>query len=92
MVDILDTGFDHLVRVRHWFFCALIACQTIGLVLLMNFTLTEEQQMIVKTTRDFVVNELYPHEKEVEETGKLRQAPCGKLKAIAAMLFATEHD
>jgi acyl-CoA dehydrogenase len=56
----------------------------------MNFTLTEEQQMIVKTTRDFVVNELYPHEKEVEETGKLRPALRDELKAkaIAAGLYA----
>ncbi len=35
----------------------------------MDFSLNDEQQMIIKTTRDFVVNELYPHEKEVEETG-----------------------
>ena len=39
----------------------------------MDFSLNDEQQMIVKTTRDFVVNELYPHEKEVEETGELRE-------------------
>lgn len=38
----------------------------------MDFSLSEEQQMIVKTTRDFVVNELYPHEAEIEETGVLR--------------------
>ncbi len=38
----------------------------------MDFNLSEEQQMIVKTTRDFVVNELYPHEAEIEETGVLR--------------------
>ena len=34
----------------------------------MDFSLSEEQQMIVKTTHDFVVNELYPHEAEIEET------------------------
>jgi acyl-CoA dehydrogenase len=28
----------------------------------MDFGLTEEQQMIVDTTRSFVENELYPHE------------------------------
>ncbi len=38
----------------------------------MDFSLSDEQQLIVKTTRDFVRNELYPHEKEVEETGVLR--------------------
>jgi len=37
----------------------------------MNFALTEEQQLIVDTTRAFVENELYPHEAEVERTGKL---------------------
>ena len=30
----------------------------------MDFSLNDEQQMIVKSTREFVVNELYPHEKE----------------------------
>jgi acyl-CoA dehydrogenase len=30
-----------------------------------------EQEMIVETTRAFVENELYPHEAEVERTGKL---------------------
>jgi len=39
----------------------------------MDFSLSDEQQMIVKSTREFVVNELYPHEKEVEETGVLRE-------------------
>ncbi len=38
----------------------------------MDFGLTEEQQMIVDTTRSFVENELYPHEAEVERTGHLR--------------------
>ena len=38
----------------------------------MDFALTEEQEMIVKTTRDFVEAELYPHEAEIEETGVLR--------------------
>ena len=31
----------------------------------MNYMLSEEQQMIVDTTRAFVENELYPHEAEV---------------------------
>ncbi|TCL65162.1 acyl-CoA dehydrogenase family protein [Rhizobium sp. BK251] len=35
----------------------------------MNFGLTEEQEMIVKTVRDFVETEIYPHEAEVEKTG-----------------------
>src|SRR3979490_2250876 len=49
----------------------------------MDFSLNDEQQMIVKTTRDFVVNELYPHEKEVEETGALRADLHRELKAKA---------
>src|SRR5882757_2962388 len=56
----------------------------------MDFSLTDEQQMIVKTTRQFVVNELYPHEKEVEETGALREDLHRELKAkaIEAGLYA----
>ena len=56
----------------------------------MDFALNDEQQMIVKTTRDFVVNELYPHEKEVEETGVLRDDLRKELKAkaIDAGLYA----
>lgn len=37
----------------------------------MNFELTEEQQLIVDTTRAFVENELYPHEAEIERAGHL---------------------
>jgi acyl-CoA dehydrogenase len=56
----------------------------------MNFNLTEEQQMIVDTTRAFVENELYPHEAEVERTGKLRRELYEELKAkaIEAGLYA----
>jgi acyl-CoA dehydrogenase len=56
----------------------------------MNFELTEEQQLIVKTTRDFVEKELYPHEKEVEDTGVLRPELLASIKgkAIAAGLYA----
>ena len=39
----------------------------------MDFALTEEQQLIVRTTRDFVRAELVPHEQEVEDTGVLRE-------------------
>ena len=35
----------------------------------MNFGLTEEQEMIVSTVRNFVETEIYPHENEVERTG-----------------------
>src|SRR6202047_1658388 len=56
----------------------------------MYFSLNDEQQMIVKTTRQFVVNERYPHEKEVEETGALREDLHQELKAkaIDAGLYA----
>src|SRR5258708_24433458 len=56
----------------------------------MDFSLNDEQQMIVKTTREFVVNELYPHEKEIEETGALREDLHRELKAkaIGAGLYA----
>src|ERR1700723_627867 len=56
----------------------------------MDFSLNDEQQMIVKTTRDFVANELYPHEKEIEETGVLREDLYRELKAkaIDAGLYA----
>jgi len=56
----------------------------------MDFALTEEQQLIVKTTRDFVRRELVPHEREVEETGRLREDLWRQLRAqaIAAGLYA----
>ena len=56
----------------------------------MDFNLTEEQRMIVDTTRAFVENELYPHEAEVERTGKLRRELDEELKAkaIEAGLYA----
>ncbi|MFM7066491.1 MAG: acyl-CoA dehydrogenase family protein [Gammaproteobacteria bacterium] len=56
----------------------------------MDFSLTEEQELIVKTTRDFVVNELYPHEAEIEATGVLRPELRDqiKAKAIEAGLYA----
>jgi acyl-CoA dehydrogenase len=56
----------------------------------MDFTLTEEQQLIIKTTRDFVRQELVPHEREVEASGVLREElwrPL-KAKAIGAGLYA----
>jgi len=56
----------------------------------MDFSLNDEQQMIVKTTREFVTKELYPHEKEIEETGVLREDlyRALKAKAIDAGLYA----
>lgn len=56
----------------------------------MQFGLTEEQQMIVETTRSFVENELYPHEMEVERTGHLRMDLIKEIqaKAMKAGLYA----
>ncbi len=56
----------------------------------MDFALTEEQQLIIKTTRAFVRAELVPHEQEVEDTGVLREELLRELKAkaIAAGLYA----
>ena len=56
----------------------------------MDFALTDEQQLIVKSTRDFVRRELVPHEREVESSGVLREElwrPL-KAKAIEAGLYA----
>ena len=56
----------------------------------MDFGLSEEQQMIVDTTRAFVERELYPHEAEVERTGHLRMELVREIqaKAIEAGLYA----
>jgi acyl-CoA dehydrogenase len=56
----------------------------------MDFGLSEEQRLIVETTRAFVENELYPHEVEVERTGILRKELAEELKhkAMEAGLYA----
>jgi len=56
----------------------------------MYFALTEEQQMIVDTTRAFVENELYPHEAQIERTGHLDMDLIKDIqkKAIEAGLYA----
>ena len=56
----------------------------------MNFGLSEEQQMIIETTRAFVENELFPHEAEVERTGVLRHDLMKEIskKAVEAGLYA----
>jgi len=55
-----------------------------------DFTLSEEQQLIVSTTRRFVHEELVPHEAEVERTGELHEELRRELtsKAQAAGLYA----
>ena len=37
----------------------------------MDFALSSEQQMVVETVRDFAERELYPHEEEVERSGRV---------------------
>jgi acyl-CoA dehydrogenase len=56
----------------------------------MDFSLSEEQQMIITATREFVRQELYPHEQAVERTGVLPEELLHtlKAKAIAAGLYA----
>ncbi|MCB2129094.1 MAG: acyl-CoA dehydrogenase family protein [Rhodobacteraceae bacterium] len=56
----------------------------------MDFGLTDEQRMIVETTRAFVENELYPHELAVERTGHLPLELIKEIqsKAIEAGLYA----
>jgi acyl-CoA dehydrogenase len=56
----------------------------------MDFALSDEQRMIIDTTRAFVESELYPHEAEVERSGVLRIELIRALqqKAMAAGLYA----
>ena len=56
----------------------------------MDFALTDEQRMIIDTTRAFVETELYPHEALVERTGHLPMDLIRAIqkKAIAAGLYA----
>ncbi len=56
----------------------------------MDFGLSEEQRMIVETTRAFVEAELYPHEAEVERSGTLPLELIREIqrKAMEAGLYA----
>ena len=56
----------------------------------MHFGMTDEQKMIVETTRAFVEAELYPHEAMVERTGVLPLEIIREVqqKAMAAGLYA----
>ncbi len=56
----------------------------------MHFALTDEQRLIIDTTRAFVEKELYPHEAEIEASGVLRPElrDAIKAKAITAGLYA----
>ena len=56
----------------------------------MDFTLTEEQRLIVDTVRAFVEKELYPHEDEVERLDDVPAELAAQIraKAITAGLYA----
>lgn len=56
----------------------------------MDFTLTDEQRLIVETVRSFVENELYPHEDDVERLDEVPAELADSIrgKAIAAGLYA----
>ncbi len=56
----------------------------------MQFGLTDEQRMIVETTRAFVETELYPHEAAIERSGHLPMELIRELqaKAMEAGLYA----
>ncbi|UUX48828.1 acyl-CoA dehydrogenase family protein [Nisaea acidiphila] len=56
----------------------------------MHFGLSEEQEMIVSTVREFVETEIYPHEAEVERTGEVRpeQADAIKQKCLDIGFYA----
>jgi len=57
----------------------------------MEFSLSNEQEMIIDTVRSFVEQELYPHEDEVEKTNHIDAslAESIKQKAINLGLYAT---
>ncbi len=56
----------------------------------MDFSLSEEQRLIVKTTRSFVEKELYPHEEKIERTSVLELEIVREIqkKAINIGLYA----
>lgn len=56
----------------------------------MDFTLSEAQNLLVKTVRAFVERELYPHEEEVEQNNAVRPQLAQQIKqrAIAQGLYA----
>jgi acyl-CoA dehydrogenase len=56
----------------------------------MDFELTAEQRLIVETVRDFVEQELYPHEDEVERLDEVPDELARSIrgKAIASGLYA----
>ncbi len=56
----------------------------------MDFSLSEEQKLIIKTTKNFVEKELYPHESFIEENGHLPRDLIKEIqqKAIKVGIYA----
>jgi len=56
----------------------------------MDFNLNDEQKLIIKTTKSFVENELYPHESFIEKNGYLPKDLIKEIqeKAIKAGIYA----
>ena len=52
----------------------------------MEFSLSNEQQMIIDTVKAFVEQELYPHEAEVEKAGQISSDCHASIKAKALEL------
>lgn len=48
----------------------------------MDFTVSDDQPMLVETVRAFVEKEPMPHEAEVARTDKRRRAPSPRLKCL----------
>ena len=59
----------------------------------MNFGLTEEQELVVRTVRDFVERELYPLEAQVERSGELPREIARDIqrKVLDAGILRAEH-
>ena len=49
----------------------------------MDFGLSDEQKLIVETTRTFMENVIYTREAEVERTGHLRRDLIDELKGLS---------
>ena len=53
---------------------------------MIDFTLTDEQQMLIQMTHDFVEKEMLPHEETLERTDTLPQKLAASLKKRAIEL------
>ncbi len=53
----------------------------------MDFSLTNEQKMIIDTLKTFVEQELYPHEMEVEKTNQIRPELAAQMATVAEHVF-----